>query len=242
MEKWKQFEETERKKYFVSTLGRIMSIEKATGEEYFHRIGKQTSGYTNVRTSKTKYVHRIVANTFIPNPENKPTVNHLNGLFYDNRVENLEWATHKEQAEHARKLGLKTDEYTPMIILDSNGEVIGQYETTVEALSNYNGRQIHYSKDVQIIGNVVVMKQSYYDKLSEDERFNICYECFQHMMEFVYVVDNQLVENGRKTAEMLNYSYGTLPNTTKNKWSTDINGHTVSRFKNRIGVFNDVNK
>ncbi|PEP03807.1 endonuclease [Bacillus toyonensis] len=241
-EKWKKFEEDEKKECYVSTKGRIKTVNKATGKEYFNKVGRQTTGYMNIRTNKTQYVHRIVANAFIPNPENKPTVNHLNGLFYDNRVENLEWATYKEQVEHARKLGLKTNEYTPMIILDSNGEIIAQHETTSEAFSNYNGRQIHYSKDVQIIGNVIAIKQSYYDELSEDERFNICFGCFQRMTEFAYTVDGQLIDTVSQAGKMLNYSHGTLPNRTKNKWSVNIKGRTVSRLINRIGVCADDTK
>lgn len=69
-------------------------------------------GLTNENGRKNVFIHRILAQIFIPNPENKPQINHKNGIKTDNRIENLEWVTNKENREHAIKHGLNRTEKT----------------------------------------------------------------------------------------------------------------------------------
>ena len=103
--------------YQVSDQGDIKSLRKWSGtcyrkERILSKNRLTKDGYHRVSLAKDgKYkdfsVHRLVAQAFIPNPENKLTVNHKNGDKLDNRVENLEWATREENMQHAYDNGLK---------------------------------------------------------------------------------------------------------------------------------------
>lgn len=108
MEEWKQVSEFEN--YYVSNLGRVYNCvtKKFIGNKISGKYEYAKVKLRNSRGIRLVDVHRLVAETFIPNPESKAAVNHINGIKSDNRVENLEWVSYSENCTHAFTSGLKT--------------------------------------------------------------------------------------------------------------------------------------
>jgi hypothetical protein len=106
---WKDVPETNGV-YQVSSLG---GVRRLTVNGWRDLKAKKGDGYHVVVIGRKPYqVHRLIAKAFLP-PSDKPVVNHLNGIKSDNRVSNLEWATHQENLVHARQTGLNKGKGKP---------------------------------------------------------------------------------------------------------------------------------
>lgn len=144
MEVWKDIEGTNGT-HSISNYGRV----KSNG--YYAKIGKgkrfikpkiripqnNGTGYHFLflkKGMKPATIHRLVATHFIPNPENKPFVNHKNGIKTDNRVENLEWVTRQENENHAFSTGLKNS-------TGSSNTMAKLNEKKVKEILNLKGNQ-----------------------------------------------------------------------------------------------------
>lgn len=157
MEEWRDIEGYEDL-YQVSDAGRIRSkwipsVHSDCEKRISHitrilKPVKNNNGYYKVtlcdsdgmRTDRS--IHRLVAEAFIPNEDNKPQINHKNGDKYDNGVENLEWCTSKENNSHASVHGLKPRPNNARKVLRSDGQIFNSAAEAGRAIGSTNGSHV----------------------------------------------------------------------------------------------------
>lgn len=141
MEEWKDIDGYESL-YQISNKGRVKSLERqCRTKNYLRRVPEKiisychdTYGYPIVTLhkcgkKKTHTIHKLVAKAFIPNPNNYPSVNHIDENKDNNCVENLEWCTVKyNNAFGTRNERIKRSQQRPILQLDNSGNLIKEWK------------------------------------------------------------------------------------------------------------------
>ena len=156
MEIWKDIEGYDN--YMVSNQGRVKSLNyKHTGKEQVLKPIKHNKGYLMVRIykngkSKNFKVHRLVAQAFIPNTENKSFIDHINTDRTDNSVDNIRWVTLKEnnnnpltKEKQVGKIGKLNPNHKPILQFDKNMNFIRKWECAYDVQRELGFKQSNIS-------------------------------------------------------------------------------------------------
>lgn len=142
--KRKQIKGFER--YEITDDGRVWStISDIWRSTHLDKDGYVRVGLCGLYGKKNFGVHRLVAEAFIPNPDNLPEVNHINGNRADNRVENLEWVSFMDNQKKVMKAP-KRVKHPPIGKYDMDWNLLDTFSTYADAARSIEGNQTHQTR------------------------------------------------------------------------------------------------
>ena len=193
----------------------VKSSKKSNGYLFIHLYNKGTN--------KCKYIHRLVAEAFIPNPNNYLEVNHKDGNKLNNCVDNLEWCTKKQNMQHASKNNLipkrygadnifskkviQLDlKYQPIKIWDSTGEILRELNIPKQNVSDNCNNKNYRTR------NWIFMWFDDYIKISNMEQFALKRKkAFKHRIKRVLCIENNIIyENATQAQNITNANRTTI--------------------------------
>lgn len=139
--------------YTITDDGKVISYKFK--EPRIMKTWLQKSGYENIKLCKENHtyhflIHRLVAEAFIPNPNNLPEVNHKNKIRNDNRVENLEWCSRKENLYDSYSTLSQIRNFKECLLVNSETkEIIGDFKS-ISAAAKYASENFDCSKSGMI--------------------------------------------------------------------------------------------
>jgi len=239
IEEWKIF--PDNKNYLISNKGYIKNIKT---QEIFNGSLDKISGYMRTQINKKTYsIHYMVARTFLPNIDNKKTVNHKNKIRTDNSVENLEWATHAEQNTHKNKSSIKTykqhNNGTIILRIDKDTDIIIEKYDSIMLAAKYIMEHIYKidTNQKNIDTELKSISSSLSQKIKSNNNNYFGYNFIWRKSEEIKIQQNEIWEpitNIEKKGYYIS-NLGNIKNPSgkvKNKFSISGGYHDLKIIKN----------
>ena len=226
MEEWQEI--INFPNYSVSNFGNVKNNKKNKLMKINVKGGYCHISLKNETSKKSFKIHRLVALAFIPNPENKHTVNHKDKNKCNNNLENLEWMTMEEQTQH-RSNGLvyKSNKNKPIIRLNLNDEILDNYNSIEDAgqwaFENKLTKNSHNGRNA--IGNCVngLSNKAYGFKWKYTEKNDLESEEWREIDFKKIFIENILIDKKYYVSNLGRFknSYGTI----MDNYKTNENGY-----------------